>query len=196
MENYPLTMMRMAESFVLSEDTLISSDEDDEEIDIYAALGLDTPIEAPASNNNHQSEFTIDPMDPLAAFMDDDEEDEETSTFGAISSPKVPVEELLAILVKDTLGDAQIHQTLPTDNVSIDLNSTRVQKDRDAYHLSLIIDMGGEHIKPFATVRASGDTWAPMQPPKGLHQGWIPLYHSLAKALTNALMQQGRPSSL
>lgn len=183
---------------MFNEEPMIGSDEDEEEMDIYAALGLNTPVEPSVSANTPQSGFHIDPTDPLAAFMDDDDDDgaEEPLMFGQTSPANVPVEELLAVLVKDTLNDGAIQQTLPSDSIRVDLDSTLVKKDRDAYHLSLIIDMGGEQIKPFATVRASGDTWAPMQPPKGLHQGWLPLYHSLAKALTNALMQQGRPSSL
>ena len=180
---------------MFSEEPLLTMDEDDDDLDIYAALGLNAPIDDAPVVNNFNSALHIDPADPLAAFMDDDDEEEEPLLFGAISSPSVPVEELLAILVKDTLGDAQLHESLPTENVSVNLDSTHIQKDRDAYHLSLIIEMGGEQIRPFATVKASGDTWTPMEPPKSLHQGWIPLYQSLAKALTNALMQQGRPSS-
>ena len=190
--------MRTGEGNKFNEEPMIVSDDNEEELDIYAALGLNTPIEPTVPSNTAQSGFNIDPSDPLAAFMDDDDEDdaEQPMMFGQMSPANVPVEELLAVLVKDTLNNGAIQQTLPSDSILVDLDSTPVQKDRDAYHLSLIIDMGGEQIKPFATVRASGDTWAPMQPPKGLHQGWIPLYHSLAKALTNALMQQGRPSSL
>lgn len=190
--------MRTGDDNMFNEEPMIGSDEDEEEMDIYAALGLNTPVEPSVSANTSQSGFHIDPTDPLAAFMDDDDDDgaEEPLMFGQTSPANVPVEELLAVLVKDTLNDGAIQQTLPSDSIRVDLDSTLVKKDRDAYHLSLIIDMGGEQIKPFATVRASGDTWAPMQPPKGLHQGWLPLYHSLAKALTNALMQQGRPSSL
>ena len=189
--------MRTGDDNMFDEESMMGLEEDDEELDIYAALGLNAPVEPNTPTNTSQSGFHIDPTDPLAAFMDDDEDEtEEPLMFGQMSSPSVPVEELLAVLVKDTLNDGAIQDTLPSDSIRVDLDSTLVQKDRDAYHLSLIIDMGGEQIKPFATVRASGDTWAPMQPPKGLHQGWLPLYHSLAKALTNALMQQGRPSSL
>ena len=181
---------------MFNEEPMMISDEDEGELDIYATLGLNAPAEDSAATNNSHAALHIDPTDPLAAFMDDDEDEEETLTFGAVSSPSVPVEELIAILVKNTLEDAQIQQSLPAENVSVNLDSTRIQRDRDAYHLSLIIDMGGEQIRPFATVKATGDYWTPMEPPKNLHQGWIPLYRSLAKALTNALMHQGRPSSL
>ena len=180
---------------MFSQEPLYTKDEDEDDLDIYAALGLNAPIDDAPVTNNLNSALHIDPTDPLAAFMDDDDDEEETLTFGAMSSPSVSVEELLAVLVKDTLGDAQLKESLPSENVSVDLDSTHIQKDRDAYHLSLIIEMGGEQIRPFATVKASGDTWAPLDPPKSLHQGWIPLYQSLAKALTNALKQQGRPSS-
>mgnify|MGYP006246043637 CR=1 FL=1 len=50
-----------------------SFESDDEEMDIYAALGLNTPVgkqEAVAPNG-----LVAEPHDPLAAFMDDDDED-------------------------------------------------------------------------------------------------------------------------
>ena len=76
------------------------------------------------------------------------------------------------------------------------MDSLRIERDRDAYHLSLIVDMGGEQIKPFATVLAVKDTWQPMTAPKSLHAQWKPVYDSLCRALTEALTRQGRPSTL
>ena len=56
--------------------------------------------------------------------------------------------------------------------------------------------MGGQAIKPFATVLAVEDAWKPMAAPRGLHARWTPVYEALCKALTEALSRQGRPSSL
>ena len=129
---------------MFNEEPMILADDNEEELDIYAALGLNTPIEPTVPSNTAQSGFNIDPSDPLAAFMDDDDEDDvdQPMMFGQMSPAKVPVEELLAVLVKDTLNNGSIQQTLPSDSIRVDLDSTLVQKDRDAYHLSLIIDMG------------------------------------------------------
>jgi hypothetical protein len=161
-------------------------------MDIYAALGLNTPVGEDAVAET--SPAAMDLNDPLAAFMDDDEE--EGLTFGQMetSPAPVPVEELLATLARDLFNNELLQKVLP--NHTADMNSMRVHRDRDAYHLSLIIDMGGEHIKPFATVVAVEDEWKPLNPPKGLHARWKPIYDSLCKALTDALSQQGLPSSL
>ncbi len=165
---------------------------DDEEIDIYAALGLNTPVENPVDTAP-----THDPYDPLAAFMDDDEEDELPDGFFGEPSPVInteTIETLLATLARDLLDHERLSASLAGGR--IDIESLKIERDRDAYHLSLIVDMGGSPIKPFATVRAVKDTWQPMAAPQGLHARWKPVYDSLCKALTEALSHQGRPSSL
>ena len=50
-------------------DDFVLPEVDDEEIDIYAALGLNTPVS--------DAQETVQAYDPLAAFMDDDEEEDE-----------------------------------------------------------------------------------------------------------------------
>ena len=175
----------MMDAFSLPED-------DDDDIDIYAALGLNTPIETDGN-----APMPLDTYDPLAAFMDDDDEDEQPmmvqETTAAVISQET-VEHLLATLARGLLDEERLQASL--GNGHVDLNSLKVERDREAYHLSLIIDMGGHQIKPFATVVAVEDQWKPMQAPKGLHAGWKPLYDSLCQALASALNQQGRPSSL
>jgi hypothetical protein len=159
----------------------------DDDMDIYDALGLNTPT-GPAP--------TSAPLyDPLAAFMDDDEESIEEGVFvqtSAVSDEHV--ESLLATLARDLLDHERLSASLSGGRV--DMESLRIERDRDAYHLSLIVDMGGEQIKPFATVLAVKDTWQPMTAPKSLHAQWKPVYDSLCQALTEALTRQGRPSTL
>ena len=166
---------------------------DDEEMDIYAALGLNTPVgnqEAVTSNGP-----TAEPYDPLAAFMDDEEEEVSAPAFAlshGISNETV--ESLIETLARDLLDHERLSASVSGGRINME--SLTVQRDRDAYHLSLIIDMGGEAIKPFATVLAVEDTWRPMAAPQGLHARWKPVYEALCKALTEALSRQGRPSSL
>ena len=165
-------------------------DEDHDDIDIYDALGLNTPVsndQAPVENA----------YDPLAAFMDDDEDEMEMEQPVFAPAPTVSaetIEALLATLARDLLDHERLSASLSGGRV--DMASLKVERDRDAYHLSLIVDMGGEQIKPFATVLAVEDAWKPMDAPRGLHARWKPVYDSLCKALTDALSQQGRPSSL
>ena len=174
----------MMDSFNLPE-------EDDEEMDIYEALGLNTPVESSTQAT------ALDIYDPLAAFMDDDEDDELVNESTDVSSASVSqetVETLLATLARDLLDDERLSASLIGGHA--DLASIKVQRDREAYHLSLIVDMGGTHIRPFATVLAVDDAWKPLSAPKGLHAKWKPLYESLCNALASALAQQGRPSSI
>ena len=164
---------------------------DDEEMDIYEALGLNTPVESSTQAT------ALDIYDPLAAFMDDEEEDELVNESTDVSSASVSqetVENLLATLARDLLDDERLSASLIGGHA--DLASIKVQRDREAYHLSLIVDMGGTHIRPFATVLAVDDAWKPLSAPKGLHAKWKPLYESLCNALASALAQQGRPSSI
>lgn len=174
----------MMDSFNLPE-------EDDEEMDIYEALGLNTPVESSTQAT------ALDIYDPLAAFMDDDEDDElvnESTDVSSASISQETVENLLATLARDLLDDERLSASLIGGHA--DLASIKVQRDREAYHLSLIVDMGGTHIRPFATVLAVDDAWKPLSAPKGLHAKWKPLYESLCNALASALAQQGRPSSI
>ena len=164
---------------------------DDEEMDIYEALGLNTPVESSTQAT------ALDIYDPLAAFMDDDEDDELVNESTDVTSTSVShetVETLLATLARDLLDDERLSASLIGGHA--DLASIKVQRDREAYHLSLIVDMGGTHIRPFATVLAVDDAWKPLSAPKGLHAKWKPLYESLCNALASALAQQGRPSSI
>lgn len=180
-------------------------EEDDEEIDIYDALGLNTPVASQDAGVQHSIV-----EDPLAAFMDDDEEDElpgmtfvaqdelpgmtfvEETPSATISAETV--ETLLATLARDLLDDERLQASL--GGGFADLNSLKVERDRDAYHLSLIVDMGGQNIRPFATVIAVENAWKPLHAPKGLHARWKPLYDSLCAALAGALNKHGQPSSL
>jgi hypothetical protein len=164
---------------------------DDEEMDIYQALGLNKPVESSTQAT------ALDIYDPLAAFMDDDEDDELVNESTDVSSASVSqetVETLLATLARDLLDDERLSASLIGGHA--DLASIKVQRDREAYHLSLIVDMGGTHIRPFATVLAVDDAWKPLSAPKGLHAKWKPLYESLCNALASALAQQGHPSSI
>ena len=173
----------MMDSFNLPE-------EDDEEMDIYEALGLNTPVESSTQAT------ALDIYDPLAAFMDDEEDElvNESTDVASTSVSHETVEALLATLARDLLDDERLSASLVGGHA--DLASIKVQRDREAYHLSLIVDMGGTHIRPFATVLAVDDAWKPLRAPKGLHAKWKPLYESLCNALASALAQQGRPSSI
>jgi len=170
-------------------------EDDDEEMDIYAALGLNTPVGQ--QEESHTASIAADLYDPLAAFMDDDDEDDRLVSGTFAPSPVVSsetVESLLETLARGLLDHERLSASLSGGR--IDMESLTVERDRDAYHLSLIIDMGGQAIKPFATVLAVEDAWKPMSAPQGLHARWRPVYEALCKALTEALSHQGRPSSL
>ena len=127
--------------------------------------------------------------------MDDDDDEFPQDNFvqaGSVSHEEV--ESLIATLARGLLDHERLNASLSGGRV--DVESLRIERDRDAYHLSLIVDMGGEQIKPFATVLAVENDWRPMTAPTSLHARWKPLYDALCQTLVDALTRHGRPSSL
>ena len=166
--------------------------------------------------------------DPLAAFMDDEEEetltadslfsleDEPAGAFEFTPEPQnlfEPVAEtveagplqeptpvlsnevitdLLEILVKNELqarvarGEDWLSD-LPAEAIA-NIESAKIVKEQEAYHLSLIIDMVGTgQVRPFATVLATGDGVLPVSPPAHLSRSWLPLYNALRELLVQAM---------
>ena len=199
---------------------------DEEEMDIFAELGAVQPMNAPVLTNNHTNTSALS-NDPLAAFMEDEEEntltadslfaleDEPEGAFEFISEPEPLTEntssflvetlqsplptlsnevitELLEVLVKTELN-SRIERgenwlsDLPADAIA-QIQSAKVVKQQEAYHLSLIIDMvGSGQVRPFATVLSTGEGVLPVSPPSHLSQSWHPLYNALRDLLLQAM---------
>ena len=192
---------------------------EEEEIDIFAELGAMRPAEAqPAAAQ--LSVPTLNTSDPLAMFMEDDDEPSMLageSTFGlneqaseninfaraeeTMSQPEPSsptpvanevVTELLEILVKKELhsrverGEDWLSD-LPAEAIA-KIETAKVIKDQQAYHLSLIIDMVGTgEVRPFATVLSTNEGTLPVAPPPQIPQSWHPLYNALRELLLNAM---------
>lgn len=191
---------------------------EEEEIDIFAELGAVRPIVAePIAQQQPIS--TLNASDPLAMFMEDDDEPSllaGESTFGlndqtSASVEMTPVEEstppasttttpvsnevvteLLEILVKKELhsrierGEDWLSE-LPAEAIA-KIETAKVIKDQQAYHLSLIIDMVGTgEVRPFATVLSTNQGTLPVAPPPQIPQSWHPLYNALRELLLNAM---------
>ena len=195
--------------------------QEEEEIDMFAILGAIPPAQAAVATVNQPMVATV-AHDPLAAFMDDDEEetlvadsmfglDEEPAGMFELMSEDAPVHEpvqstpvsqhslsneviteLLEVLVKKELharaerGDDWL-SALPAQ-ARAEIESAKVIKEQEAYHLSLIIDMVGTgQVRPFATVLSTGDGALPVNPPSHLAQSWYPLYNALRELLLQAM---------
>jgi len=195
--------------------------QEEEEIDMFAILGAVPPAQTVVATTNQAMASTI-AHDPLAAFMDDDEEDtlvadsmfdlhEEPAGMFELMSEDAPVHEpvlnepvtqhslsneviteLLEVLVKKELharaerGDDWL-SALPAQ-ARAEIESAKVIKEQEAYHLSLIIDMVGTgQVRPFATVLSTGDGALPVNPPSHLAQSWYPLYNALRELLLQAM---------
>lgn len=193
----------------------------EEEIDMFAILGAVPPAQTVVATTNQAMASTI-AHDPLAAFMDDDEEEtlvadsmfdlhEEPAGMFELMSEDAPVHEpvlnepvtqhslsneviteLLEVLVKKELharaerGDDWL-SALPAQ-ARAEIESAKVIKEQEAYHLSLIIDMVGTgQVRPFATVLSTGDGALPVNPPSHLAQSWYPLYNALRELLLQAM---------
>jgi hypothetical protein len=102
------------------------------------------------------------------------------------------VTELLEILVKKELhsrverGEDWLSD-LPAEAIA-KIETAKVIKDQQAYHLSLIIDMVGTgEVRPFATVLSTNEGTLPVAPPPQIPQSWHPLYNALRELLLNAM---------
>ena len=205
----------------------MQENESEEDIDMFAILGAVQPTPVSASTNLSVPISTTSNA-PLAAFMDDDDEDTLTadSLFSMNDEPDVSVgitqestvqisnvnestpvpsskeqtpvlsneviTDLLEILVKNEL-QARVQRgedwlsDLPAQAVA-DIESAKIVKQQEAYHLSLIIDMVGTgQVRPFATVLSTGDGVLPVSPPSHLSQSWLPLYNALRELLVQAM---------
>ena len=202
-------------------------EEVDEEMDIFAELGAVQTAVEPVQSMNATNALTFS-EDPLAAFMEDEEEDALTadSLFGledqpdgefeSISEPETPVEntssplvddvvqtipqnlsnevitELLEVLVKTELNSRNERGENWLSGLSADavakVESAKVVKQQETYHLSLIIEMVGTgQVRPFATVLSTGEGVLPVSPPAHLSHSWHPLYNALRDLLLQAM---------
>ena len=202
-------------------------EEVDEEMDIFAELGAVQTVVTPVQSMDTTNSVTLSD-DPLAAFMEEDEEetltadslfaleDEPDGAFEFISEPQVAVEntsgpvvtdtlrtplqslsnevitELLEVLVKTELNSRNERGEHWLSGLSAgavaQIESAKVVKQQEAYHLSLIIEMGGTgQVRPFATVLSTGEGVLPVSPPSHLSQSWHPLYNALRDLLLQAM---------
>tara|TARA_B100001113_G_scaffold298076_1_gene256074 strand:+ start:336 stop:968 length:633 start_codon:yes stop_codon:yes gene_type:complete len=187
-------------------DTVV--EEIEEEVDMFAELGALRPAQTVANVSVPVTQQNT--YDPLAAFMDDEDEEslmadslftqnEETAVVleNQMSEPSTPlsnevITELLEVLVKKELharaerGENWLGD-LPAD-AQAKIDSARVIKEQQAYHLSLIIDMvGAGEVRPFATVLSTNDGALPVSPPSHLSKTWYPLYNALRELLLQAM---------
>lgn len=195
--------------------------QEEEEIDMFAVLGATPPNRVVPHAVNQPSLGNFN-HDPLAAFMDDDDEEtlvadslfgleEESSGMLGLTPENAPlnepmqsdpvsqhslsnevITELLEVLVKKELharaerGDNWL-ANLPAE-ARAEIETAKVIKEKEAYHLSLIIDMvGAGQVRPFATVLSTGDGALPVNPPSHLAKSWYPLYNALRELLMQAM---------
>jgi hypothetical protein len=174
---------------------------------MFAELGLTPQVNSPTISMP-EINSTVIRNDPLAAFMDDDDEAIlETDDFGFIiedggilenqseelSMPPASDEtiaELLQVLVKKELrqrkdrGEEWLSE-LPAE-ARANIESAKVIRDSDAYHLSLIIDMvGSGPVRPFATVLSTDNGFETA--PSSIPSAWMPLYNVLRDLLVQAM---------
>ena len=155
--------------------------EDHGDVDMYALLGVNT------DGSTRAGEAITTAHDPLAAFMDNDDDVANEGETTTVSPSGVDVEALLTTLVRDLLDEERLDRVAPGARIANE--TVHVHKDREAYHLSLIVDMGGTPIRPFATVLSTDRGVLPLNAPTGLHHRWKPLYDTLQRALVQALRQ-------
>ena len=148
---------------------------DDDDFDIFEALGV-SKTQSAEMNSYH---------DPLAAFMDDEDNEES-------------VEDLLRILAQEEIQtDQNFQNIIQNHELRIDLESIHVKKDRDAYHLLLeLTDGEGMKIRPFATVVHRDDEIIGLKSPKNLPEQWKDFFKQLLFVLQNIMIKQFKPTPI
>ena len=148
---------------------------EDDDFDIFEALGV-SKTKSTETKSHH---------DPLAAFMDDETDDES-------------VEDLLRILAQEEIQTDQHFQNIVQNHeLRIDVESIDVRKDRDAYHLLLeLTDGEGMKIRPFATVVHRNDEIIGLKSPKNLPEQWKDFFKQLLYVLQNIMIKQFKPSPI
>ncbi len=106
--------------------------------------------------------------------------------------PNEVITELLEVLVKTELNSRIERGENWLSGLSADavakIESAKVVKQQEAYHLSLIIEMVGTgQVRPFATVLSTGEGVLPVSPPTHLSDTWHPLYNALRDLLLQAM---------
>ena len=146
----------------------------------------DEPLLAGQSAQPHVSQ-----MEAIGTTAISQQDDSGKPNFAAHVSNEV-ISELLEILVKKELHSRNERgedwlSDLPAEAVA-KIESAKVIKDQEAYHLSLIIDMVGTgQVRPFATVLSTEQGTLPVAPPPQIPTSWHPLYNALRELLLSAM---------
>ena len=146
----------------------------------------DEPLLACQTAQPHVSQ-----MEAIGTTAVSQQDDSGKPNFAAHVSNEV-ISELLEILVKKELHSRNERgedwlSDLPAEAVA-KIESAKVIKDQEAYHLSLIIDMVGTgQVRPFATVLSTEQGTLPVAPPPQIPTSWHPLYNALRELLLSAM---------
>ena len=182
----------------------------DDDIDVFAELGVEPP--APATNSVDDDVLGLladapqaTQEDPLAALVEDDEADaftvqpEARAPASEVNTPSATVHstrtlstemvgKVIALLVQRGLAVDPRRLGLPSDAV-LDVAHVDVQQDDDVLIARAQARLNGVAMHPFAAVRMSNNSWTTMAPPEALPEAWHAMHDVLAKALMEGAQQ-------
>lgn len=182
----------------------------DDDIDVFAELGVEPP--APATNSVDEDLLGLladapqaSQEDPLAALVEDDEADAFTvqpeahapASEADTSSPTVPstrtlstemVGKVIALLVQRGLAVDPRRLGLPSE-AALEVAHVDVEQDGDLLVARAQTSLNGVAMHPFAAVVMNDSGWTTMAPPEALPEAWHAMHDVLAKALMEGAQQ-------
>ncbi|MCP2504309.1 MAG: hypothetical protein NLN65_03325 [Candidatus Poseidoniaceae archaeon] len=181
----PVQSMNTANGLAFSDDPLAAfmEDEDEETLTADSLFGLEDEPDGAFEFISEPQTTTENTSGPVA---------EDVPHAAPQNLSNEVITELLEVLVKTELNSRIERGENWLSGLSADavakIESAKVVKQQEAYHLSLIIEMVGTgQVRPFATVLSTGEGVLPVSPPTHLSNSWHPLYNALRDLLLQAM---------
>ncbi len=193
--NITLSIMKIEISMMFDQEAFSVPDSfNEEDIDIFAELGVSSgiPNNNLTSNHNQQEEN-------LAILLSGNEMDEEKPSTNVAESdlvtgnPHLPdetISELLEILVKQELHSSEGKQIISNvpGNAKLNPSTAKVVKKHDEYEISVIIDLDGSGpVRPYAKIKSQNNILCLEDAPPSIPGSWLPLHDMLRDILTKAM---------
>ncbi len=180
---------------MFDEDAFVTSNDfEEDEIDIFAELGVANSRPMPAISRNSIADENLAILMGKNEQIDDDlpvqTSVQNNEDLQMLKINDETISKLLEVLVKDELNsmdEQEIIEKIPA-KAKLKVDSTKVRKFNDDYEISVILDVDGSGpVRPFAKVRSENNMLKLSPAPSSIPNIWIPLYNALRDLLAKAM---------
>ena len=180
---------------MFDEDAFVTSNDfEEDEIDIFAELGVVNSRPMPAISRNSIADENLAILMGKNEQIDDDlpvqTSVQNNEDLQMLKINDETISKLLEVLVKDELNsmdEQEIIEKIPA-KAKLNVDSTKVRKFNDDYEISVILDVDGSGpVRPFAKVRSENNMLKLSPAPSSIPNIWIPLYNALRDLLAKAM---------